>query len=78
MLEILSETVNVVVVHLSQEVYILLVVSSNIFELKWSLHCVRCAEEMRCVSLETPEFIICSSVVTFSIVDLHTLHMRCP
>lgn len=34
MLEILSETVNVVVVHLSQEVYILLVVFSNIFGLK--------------------------------------------
>lgn len=78
MLEILSETINVVVVHMSQEVYILLVVSSNIFGLKWSLHCVRYAEEMRCVSLETPEFIICSSIVTFSVIDLHTLHMRYP
>lgn len=33
-LEILSETINVVVVHLSQEAYILLVVFSDVFGLK--------------------------------------------
>lgn len=77
MLEVLSETINAVAVRLSQEVYILLVVSSNILGLKWSWRCVRCAEEMRCGSLGTLEFIICSGIVTFSVIDLHTLHMRC-